>query len=128
MAANVLLDDDLPPEPAEDEPITVEPATTGEAASDDRSPKSYGEFIAAFWPEWKLMRAMMKNLERERNLPEERWTYRCLGEVPDGAGGVKVCGALMQAKRPEYRSYDERLICPNEAHRGELTPMEPIRQ
>jgi hypothetical protein len=32
----------------------------------------------------------------------------------------------MRAKRPEFRTYAERLICPNPVHRGDLTPMEPI--
>lgn len=110
-------------------PAAVAEAPAAPAAPESLRPANFTAFIADFWPEWQQMKLFLANLERERLRPFEMVSYRCQGLVPDGKGGVEICGAIVQAKGRDFRSYDERVVCPNPRHTpGELTPMVPIKE
>lgn len=83
-----------------------------------------GAYLERTAPYFELLYLAYENIQRERAKATELWTYRCLGDDHTKPGGK--CGMLMKAKRPEHRTYAERLICPNPIHGGELTPMEPV--
>lgn len=92
--------------------------TTGEQV------KAIGSYLQRIAPYFELLYLAYENIQRENQKSTELWTYVCQGDDHTKEGGK--CLMQMKAKRPEFRTYAERLICPNPIHGGQLTPMEPI--
>ncbi|MFI4977533.1 MAG: hypothetical protein ACHQC8_02475 [Solirubrobacterales bacterium] len=86
--------------------------------------RAIGAYLERLAPYFQLLYLAYENIQRENQKATELWTYVCKGPDRNKEGGI--CGMQMRAKRPEFRTYAERLICPNPVHAGELTPMEPI--
>ena len=86
--------------------------------------KAIGAYLQRTAPYFELLYLAYENIQRENQKSTELWTYVCQGDDHTKEGGK--CLMQMKAKRPEFRTYAERLICPNPIHGGQLTPMEPI--
>jgi hypothetical protein len=83
------------------------------------------DFLVAASTDLSILWAAYQNQERTRAFASEQIEYRCLGLKSTGG----VCGEVIRAKRPEARSYAERIVCPHrdEWHGGEEGgPFEPI--
>jgi hypothetical protein len=120
-----IPEDQLPPPP-----VAALPAPPGAAARDQRFKRVKGsdamrlanieDFLEALDKDFAIVYESWQNSERAKLYSSELIEYRCLGLLPNH----QVCGNVIRAKRPEARSYEERIICPN--HGGDPTPLEPI--